>query len=561
MSCAPLCRGRSGRLDARLVPLHDVQIWFRPTASLDDAAIADAESVLSDDERAQCRRFHVARDARDYAAAHALLRPTLSRHDGREPRSWRFEKTPNGKPFLTGAGDFHASFSLSHTRGMVACAVTAGADVGVDVESVDREVDTAAIASRFFAPQETAHLMTLAPDARRNRFFDFWTLKEALVKALGEGMAVSLNLLALRSTATRRWCLRPSSIPTRGNSACSLRARPIVSRSPSAAPPPTAPDSSSDPPPTTPETGVDPRRNDVMLTRFWRVLLHVLALFAVLLLSVALDCGPRVHAQVPPPKAIGLSPNDRHLVLVMLRQVREDVEKNYYDPAFRGIDLKAKFDAAERQLASAPTLADAFSLIADPLFQLDDSHTAFIPPNRRARIDYGWRMTIVGDVPFITTVDPESDAAAKGLAAGDRVLLLNAFAPTRSNVSRLAYFYRFIRPEVQQRVAVLKPDGSARTVDVVSRVENKRTADVYDLLDDVGVLLDRARDRSAAAGDAVLVWRMAVFGQPESVERMIAKARGFKTLVLESPRQRRRLGGGAARARQPLHRPRRPRRH
>ena len=229
----------------------------------------------------------------------------------------------------------------------------------------------------------------------------------------------------------------------------------------------------------------------------------------------------------------GLSPNDRHLVLVMLRQVRADVEKNYYDPAFRGIDLKAKFDAAERQLASAPTLADAFSLIADPLFQLDDSHTAFIPPNRRARIDYGWRMTIVGDVPFITTVDPESDAAAKGLAAGDRVLLLNAFAPTRSNVSRLAYFYRFIRPEVQQRVAVLKPDGSARTVDVVSRVENKRTADVYDLLDDVGVLLDRARDRSAAAGDAVLVWRMAVFGQPESVERMIAKARGFKTLVLD----------------------------
>jgi 4'-phosphopantetheinyl transferase len=179
-----------------LVPTHDVQIWFRPTASLDEADIAAAESVLSDDERARFRRFHFAHDARDYAAAHALLRRTLSCYDDREPQRWRFDKTPNGKPFLTDAGDFHASFSLSHARGMVACAVTADADVGVDVESVDRDVDAAGIAARFFAPEEAAHLMSLDPVLRRARFFDFWTLKEALVKALGAGMALSLNRLA-----------------------------------------------------------------------------------------------------------------------------------------------------------------------------------------------------------------------------------------------------------------------------------------------------------------------------------------------------------------------------
>ena len=174
----------------------DVEVWFRPTVTLDDAAIAEAESVLSDEERTQFRRFHFAGDARDYAAAHALLRRVLSRHDDREPRSWRFDKTPNGKPFLRDAGNFSASFSLSHTRGMVACAVTGGADVGVDVESVDRDVDAAAIAARFFAPEEAAQLMTLDSDARRARFFDLWTLKEALVKALGTGMATALNRLA-----------------------------------------------------------------------------------------------------------------------------------------------------------------------------------------------------------------------------------------------------------------------------------------------------------------------------------------------------------------------------
>jgi C-terminal processing protease CtpA/Prc len=229
----------------------------------------------------------------------------------------------------------------------------------------------------------------------------------------------------------------------------------------------------------------------------------------------------------------GLTPSDRNLVLVMLRQVRDDVVANYYDPTFHGIDLDAQFDAAARRLRSANTLADAFSLVSDVLFQLDDSHTMLIPPNRQARVDYGWHMAIVGDVPLVTSVDPDGDAAAKGLAAGDRVLLLNTFAPNRSTISRLAYFYRFIRPDLLQRVSVLKPDGSARTLDIRSRVENKPAAGLGDLLDDIGNLLDRARDRGAAVGDGVLVWRMAVFAQPESVDRMIARARGYETLILD----------------------------
>lgn len=174
---------------------HDVEIWFRATDALDQAAIAAAVSVLSEEERAQYLRFHIARDARDYAAAHALLRRALSLDDGREPERWRFDRAAGGKPFLVDAGGFRAAFSLSHTHGMVACAVTAGADVGVDVECIDREVNVADIAARFFAPSERDVLSRLDPYARRSRFFDLWTLKEALVKALGIGIATSLASL------------------------------------------------------------------------------------------------------------------------------------------------------------------------------------------------------------------------------------------------------------------------------------------------------------------------------------------------------------------------------
>ncbi len=229
----------------------------------------------------------------------------------------------------------------------------------------------------------------------------------------------------------------------------------------------------------------------------------------------------------------GLSSRDRDLVLVMLRQVREDVETHYYDPAFHGIDLTSQFGEAEQRLKTAPTLADAFAIVSGFLFQFGDSHTVFIPPNPQTRVAYGWHVAMVGDVPLIMSVDLGSDAAAKGLAAGDRVLLLNTFALNRSNLPHLTYFYRFIQPERQQQVAVLKPDGSARTVDVRSRLETRRDAGIGELLDEIGQLVERGRDRSASIGDDVLVWKMTAFRQPELVDEMIGKARAYKTLVLD----------------------------
>jgi 4'-phosphopantetheinyl transferase len=173
-----------------------VDVAFRETTRLEADAIAAAVAVLSDDELAQYRRFHFAEDARDYAAAHALLRSMLSRDGSRAPREWQFEKTPEGKPFLRDADAGGVSFSLSHTRGMVACAVTRDADIGIDVERINRDVNAGGIAVRFFAPAETAALGRLAPELRAGRFFDLWTLKEALVKALGLGLSFPLDRVA-----------------------------------------------------------------------------------------------------------------------------------------------------------------------------------------------------------------------------------------------------------------------------------------------------------------------------------------------------------------------------
>ncbi len=259
-----------------------------------------------------------------------------------------------------------------------------------------------------------------------------------------------------------------------------------------------------------------------------RVALCVFALFV----SFAFSFQPR------------LSDNDRDFMIAMLRTLRDDVAKHYYDPTFHGVDLDARFKDAALRLKTTPSFNDGIATLAEFLTQLDDSHTTFIPPNRRVRVDYGWQMAIVGSVPLVVEVDRASDAAAKGLAPGDRVLLLNTFEPTRDNLWRLVYFYRFVRPQAQQRVAVLKPDGSARTVDVASRVESKPITELGDLVAELERDLDRARDTGASIAPDIFVWKMRVFGNPDAVDQMIAKARGSRTLVLDL----RGNGGGAVAA-------------
>ena len=83
-------------------------------------------------------------------------------------------------------------FSLSHTRGLVVCAVALHDAVGVDVEWAGRELAHLELARRFFAPAEAERLAGLPPEERRAAFFELWTLKEAFIKALGMGMAMPL---------------------------------------------------------------------------------------------------------------------------------------------------------------------------------------------------------------------------------------------------------------------------------------------------------------------------------------------------------------------------------
>ena len=162
---------------------------------MDEASLLADVDLLSTDEKIRHARFMFDRDKRDFAVAHALVRRVLSRYSTIAPRDWRFDASPNQKPQVAAdqAGEPPLLFSLSHTHGVVACAVSRGLDVGIDVESIDRIVDAMEVARRFFSPSEVAMLDACAEGERATRFVELWTLKEAYVKAIGRGLIVPLD--------------------------------------------------------------------------------------------------------------------------------------------------------------------------------------------------------------------------------------------------------------------------------------------------------------------------------------------------------------------------------
>lgn len=170
-----------------------VDVFTVRTAGAGDEVVAALSTLLSDGELARAARFVRSVDRDTFVIARALVRTTLSAYGPTAPRAWRFETNTHGCPFVVAAqaGTPRLTFNLSHTTGLVALAVTRGRLVGVDVERVDRVVRED-VAGRHFAPDEVRDLRALPGDAQPRAFFEYWTLKEAYIKARGMGLAIPL---------------------------------------------------------------------------------------------------------------------------------------------------------------------------------------------------------------------------------------------------------------------------------------------------------------------------------------------------------------------------------
>ncbi len=184
-----------------------VDLVVVPMGGVTAATVAPLMPRLTPDERVRRDRYVREEDRHAFVVTRALVRAVLSQHGPSSPDAWRFDINAHGCPSVVDAqaGSPRLEFNVSHTAGLVAMAVVRGHRVGVDVEDA-RRVVREDIAGRFFAPAEVADLRGLPVAEQPRVFFDYWTLKEAYIKARGMGLAIPLGDFA--------FALRPPAAPT-----------------------------------------------------------------------------------------------------------------------------------------------------------------------------------------------------------------------------------------------------------------------------------------------------------------------------------------------------------
>ena len=232
----------------------------------------------------------------------------------------------------------------------------------------------------------------------------------------------------------------------------------------------------------------------------------------------------------------------------ILRLIKSDLKKNYYDANMRGIDVEAKFKAASEKIDRASSIGHIMGIIAQVLIDLDDSHTLFIPPGRMSRTEYGLKMQLIGDKCFVTAVKPGSDAEKKGLKVGDEIWSIDGFAPLRDNIWKIKYFYYSLRPQPGMKLVVRRPDGReeelivAAKVTTGKRVVDLTSSDIFDLIRSEEREAYLNRHRHATLGEEVFVWKMPQFDMTDGqVDEMMGKVKKYPSLVLDL----RGNGGGA----------------
>lgn len=189
------------------VDVQEQTLWIYalPVDGLTEADVAPWRSALDAGEIARADRFLFPNSRIEFTAAHALTRWALGQALGVDRRAFAFLPGAHGKPAAWLADEpAPVSFNLTHTRGLVAVAVSTVPDLalGVDFEALDRNVDLK-VADSYFGPREVAWLMACPDEDKPEGFLRLWTLKESFIKATGKGLTQDLASFGFEVEAER----------------------------------------------------------------------------------------------------------------------------------------------------------------------------------------------------------------------------------------------------------------------------------------------------------------------------------------------------------------------
>lgn len=181
---------------------HAVRVLYAPVMR-DASATRHCASVLSDAEVRRAERFVVAEGGAHFAQRRAFRRycGALALQSSRPLEQICFQETDDGRPYLPEAPDLWFSFS-SCRHGFLA-AWSSTHDLGVDLEDGTRRLEAAELAQRYFCAAEAKAVAEAPEPERAALFLKLWTLKEAALKSIGQGLPFGLDAFAFELAPLR----------------------------------------------------------------------------------------------------------------------------------------------------------------------------------------------------------------------------------------------------------------------------------------------------------------------------------------------------------------------
>jgi 4'-phosphopantetheinyl transferase len=207
----------------------DVGVWI-VTLPKADARLAEAWSVISQDERERADRLVRDQDRAPWIYTRAFLRRLLAGYLSIEPQLIIFGEGPHGKPeVFQPAGNERLEFNVSHSGAVAVITVARDRRLGIDVERIQPDLSWEPIAKKLFSAADVAFIEGHPPAERRLAFFSCWVRKESYLKGLGVGLKRALDDFSVPMgsavgavvdpeahplpRAERRWHIHPIDVP------------------------------------------------------------------------------------------------------------------------------------------------------------------------------------------------------------------------------------------------------------------------------------------------------------------------------------------------------------
>ncbi|WP_430391988.1 4'-phosphopantetheinyl transferase family protein [Dyella sp. 20L07] len=161
----------------------------------------NGQSLAKVAERLGYDEIHVWRLNYDHHQGRAPLLGVLAAYLGIPVSDVQLEEAEHGRPSLASAHRDAFAFNWTHSHDQALIAIARGVVPGIDLERLRPHPRALLIAERYFSPDETAALAALPEDQRDRAFLELWTAKEAVLKAIGRGIAFGLHRLSIGGSA------------------------------------------------------------------------------------------------------------------------------------------------------------------------------------------------------------------------------------------------------------------------------------------------------------------------------------------------------------------------